>query len=196
MSLAHFSGVISAGGDSVCLFLRDQLRGLDNIYTAVICLAYPDLTLEVAMLFTVGHTVIMPAVGAEPFDPLAQVPVAEVTFAGHNLLVRKSFRLILELSGNIFYIGVKLCLDLILAILRRAERVIGQVHQYLRVLLQNPDQDLCRIVGITERPVEGNILLNMQKIDGIFQISADLTLLVGDGKQLLHVEKRQWSRCQ
>lgn len=196
VSLAHFSGVISAGGDSVCLFLRDQLRGLDNIYTAVICLAYPDLALEVAVLLAISHAVIMPAVSAEPFDLLAQVTMAEITFAGHDFLICEGFCLVLEFPGNIFYIGIKLRFNLIPTVLRRTEGIVGQVHHYLRVLLQDPDQDLCRIVGITERPVEGNILLNMQKIDGIFQISADLALLIGNGEQLLHIQIGQRSRCQ
>lgn len=196
MSLAHFSGVISSGGDSFCLFLRDQLRGLDNIYTAVICLAYPDLALEIAVLLAISHAVIMPAVSAEPFDLLAQVTMAEITFTGHHFLICEGFCLVLEFPGNIFYIGIKLRFDFIPAVLRRTEGIVGQVHHYLRVLLQDPDQDLCRIVGITERPVEGNILLNMQKIDGIFQISADFALLIGNGEQLLHIQIGQRSRCQ
>lgn len=196
VSLAHFSGVISAGCNSFCLFLRDQLRGLDNIYSAVICLAYPDLALEVAVLLTISHTIIMPAVGAEPFDLLAQITMAEIAFAGHDFLICEGFCLVLEFPGNIFYIGIKLRFDFIPAVLRRTEGIVGQVHHYLRMLLQDPDQDLCRIVGITERPVEGNILLNMQVINGIFQISADLALLIGNGEQLLHIQIRQRSRCQ
>lgn len=196
VSLAHFSGMVSAGSNSFCLFLRDQLRGLDNVYSTVVSLAYTDLALEVAVLLTISHTIIMSAVGAEPFDLLAQITMAEIAFAGHDLLICEGFCLVLEFSGNIFYIGIKLRFDFIPAVLRRTEGIVGQVHHYLRVLLQDPDQDLCRIVGITERPVEGNILLNMQVINGIFQISADLALLIGNGEQLLHIHIRQRSRCQ
>ena len=138
----------------------------------------------------------MPAVSAEPFDLLAKVTMAEITFAGHDFLICESFCLVLEFPGNIFYIGIKLRFHLVPTVLRRTEGIVGQVHHYLRVLLQYPDQDLCRIVGITERPVEGNILLNMQKINGIFQISADLALLIGNGEQLLHIQIGQRSRCQ
>ena len=111
----------------------------------------------------------MSAVGAEPFDLLAQITMAEIAFAGHDFLICEGFCLVLEFSGNIFYIGIKLRFDFVPAVLRRTEGIVGQVHHYLRVLLQDPDQDLCRIVGITERPVEGNILLNMQVINGIFR---------------------------
>ena len=114
--------------------------------------------------------------------------MAEITFAGHDFLICEGFCLVLKFSGNIFYIGIKLRFHLIPTVLRRTEGIVGQIHHYLRVLLQDPDQDLCRIVGITERPVEGNILLNMQKINGIFQISADLALLIGNGEQLLHIQ--------
>ena len=108
VSLAHFSGVISAGRNSFCLFLRNQLRGLDDIYAAIICLAYPDLALEIAVLLAISHAVIMPAVSAEPFDLLAKVTMAEITFAGHDFLICESFCLVLEFPGNIFYIGIKL----------------------------------------------------------------------------------------
>ena len=138
----------------------------------------------------------MPAVSAEPFDLLAKVTMAEITFAGHDFLICESFCLVLEFPGNIFYIGIKLRFHLVPTVLRRTEGIVGQIHQHLRVLLQDPDQDLCRIVSITEGPVEGNILLDMQKIYGIFQISADLALLIGNGEQLLHIQIGQRSRCQ
>lgn len=103
MSLAHFSGVISAGRNSFCLFLRNQLRGLDDIYTAVICLAYPDLALEIAVLLAISHAVIMPAVSAEPFDLLAKVTMAEITFAGHELPYLRRPSVLLLKSLEIYF---------------------------------------------------------------------------------------------
>ena len=81
----------------------------------------------------------MPAVSAEPFDLLAKVTMAEITFAGHDFLICESFCLVLEFPGNIFYIGIKLRFHLVPTVLRRTEGIVGQVHHYLRVLLQYPD---------------------------------------------------------
>ena len=78
--------------DSFCLFLRYQLRGLDDIYAAIICLAYPDLALEIAIASAISHAVIMPPpLALNHFDLLAKVTMAEITFADTTSLICESF---------------------------------------------------------------------------------------------------------
>ena len=73
---------------------RDQPGGLHYIYPVVPRVPEPDLTLEKPVFFTVGETVIIPAIYRKPPQFFSQIAAAEIALAGNDLTVRKGFRLI------------------------------------------------------------------------------------------------------
>lgn len=82
----EFTGMFPPLHQGFRLFPRNQLGGLDDIDIPVCGFLHPDFAFQVSVGLAVGQTEIVPAVWREPPDFLAQVPTAEIAFAGRHLL--------------------------------------------------------------------------------------------------------------
>ncbi len=72
----------------------------------------------------------------------------------------------------------------------------GQHIGVYGVILQNPfvkaGQNAGRIVGIAVGPVKRYLFLYFQIINGVFQASSALFILIRDAEQLLYIKKPDW----
>ena len=146
------------------------------------------------MLFTVGDTEIIPSVIGEPFDLFPQIAVAQIALGTGNLMILHGLRLICKFPGDIFGIAGKLVMNFFFSAFRQMVGIIGYILKHCRSM--QTGKDLCGIVGIAESPVKGNVLLDMQKVDGIFQTPAAFSILQSQTEQFLGIIKGKRTVCQ
>ena len=111
--------------DLIRLFLRDRFQGLYHITLLLLRAPEPDLSFDQAVLRTTRHTIVVFPVWREPANHLLRTLVTQHAAGASDLLITHCRGFTLKLSRDVFGIGIKPHMNLILTPFGKDKNIIG-----------------------------------------------------------------------